>query len=469
MKRALAVLVLLCASRAQAAPLVDPSIGGMVFTGPTSAHASALYWNPAAAGLMRGWRVYVAGQLHNDFYEVDRTAIDADTGEPNADVQGTSRREFGPAKGWLLAPGGIIAGTNDFGSDTLTIGLAVHMPTGDMQPENHDQLRYHTLGGSLQSITTTVGVSYRLSSEWIAGASLSGSYSWAHLRFAFDQQLEGCTAFPCNVENPQYSSEFDIVAHTSSRPDFSFSGGLMWKAREDLWFGFAYHSPPGFAGISMPGNVTVLTAPDPALGERLVHGDAEVNLSLPHILQVGARWDVVPTRWQLLASARWATLSALDQLDVRLAGPELREAEVREWMLRYRGLADAWQFEAGLETPAGQATRWGLRARFDTGGAAKTHVAPEQITGPTFDFSGGFERVLWGGLSLTFAASAGFMVPRHVGESVFQPAAQTECVASGYNLDDCRAAREGSAIPTAAGDYERYNFGAMLGLTYESL
>jgi hypothetical protein len=50
--------------------------------------------------------------------------------------------------------------------------------------------------------------------------------------------------------------------------------------------------------------------------------------------------------------------------------------------LRYRGLETRVQTEAGLETPAGLGTRWGVRLRFDTGGADEQHVAPEQITGP---------------------------------------------------------------------------------------
>jgi hypothetical protein len=56
-----------------------------------------------------------------------------------------------------------------------------------------------------------------------------------------------------------------------------------------------------------------------------------------------------------------------------------------------------------------------------------------------------------------------------VSKSAFSPSAQTGCVASGYDLDDCESARVGSGIPTAAGDYQRYNFAAMLGISWETL
>jgi len=338
----------------------------------------------------------------------------------------------------------------------------------DVQPSGHDQLRYHTEGGYVSSTYITAAISYRLDSDWTIGAALSGVYSSATLHFAFDQALELCTSpGKCDVENPQQTSDFYVHAATGTKPDIAFSGGLIWKARDDLLLALAYHSPPGFAKVSLPGNATV--SPSPASQRAVAHGDAEINYSLPHIVQVGARWDMLPGRWQLLGSVRWMVLSAVDQFDLRLAGPELRDAGVREWVLRYRGLESAVQLETGLETPAGLATRWGVRLRFDTGGADEKHVAPEQITGPTFDLSAGVQRVIYGGWSFTFAASAGLMLPRHVGTSAFSPSAQTDCVVSGYDLDHCEAARVGSGIPTAAGDYQRYNFATMLGISWETL
>jgi hypothetical protein len=181
------------------------------------------------------------------------------------------------------------------------------------------------------------------------------------------------------------------------------------------------------------------------------------------------RWDAVPGRWQVVSSVRWVVLSAMQQLDLRLAGPELRDADVREWILRYRGLEQAIQLEAGIEQPAGEALRVGARLRFDSGGVDEAHVAPEQIAGPSFDLSGGLSLALGLGFSLQVHASAGLMLPRSVGDSVFSPQAQVACVASGYDLDACKAAREGSALDTAAGDYQRYDFAALVGISWEHL
>jgi long-subunit fatty acid transport protein len=463
-----AALVLATTAPAWASPLIDPTVGGMVFTGPTSAHVSAIYWNPAATGLVRGFHVYFSGQLHADPYEIDRAAIDTRDGEPS-ETPSATRKTFEPVRDTLVTPGAFAGFTWDAGGDTLAVGVGVYLPFVDVQPGGHDALRYHSEGGHISSTYITAALSYRLDSDWIVGAALSGVYSSATLHFAFDQALELCaTPHACDVENPDETSDFYVHAATGTKPDIAFSGGLLWKARDDLWLALSYHSPPGFARVSLPGTATV--APSAASGRTgVAHGDAEINYSLPHIVQVGARWDMVPGKWQLLGSVRWLVLSAVDQFDLRLAGPELRDAGVREWVLRYRGLEDAVQLETGLETPAGLATRWGARLRFDTGGTDEKHVAPEQIAGPTFDLSAGVQRVIYGGWSFTFAISTGLMLPRHVGTSAYSPSAQTDCVASGYDLDDCQSARVGSGIPTAAGDYQRYNFATMLGLSWETL
>ena len=63
--RALALLaaasLILVASRASASPIDDPFVTGMSFSGPTSGDLGAIYWNPAALGLMRGFQLMVAG------------------------------------------------------------------------------------------------------------------------------------------------------------------------------------------------------------------------------------------------------------------------------------------------------------------------------------------------------------------------------------------------------------------------
>src|SRR5438128_4562303 len=52
---AAAAMALLAPARsAVAVPLDDPNVGGIGFSGPTTGDPAAVYWNPAALGLMHG-------------------------------------------------------------------------------------------------------------------------------------------------------------------------------------------------------------------------------------------------------------------------------------------------------------------------------------------------------------------------------------------------------------------------------
>src|SRR5262245_59174909 len=54
-------IALASARNVAAAPLDDPFVGGLSFSGPTSGNVAAVYWNPAALGLVRGVQFMAAG------------------------------------------------------------------------------------------------------------------------------------------------------------------------------------------------------------------------------------------------------------------------------------------------------------------------------------------------------------------------------------------------------------------------
>src|SRR5206468_5996923 len=65
---------------AAASPIDDPFVGGFSFAGPTSGDLGAIYWNPAALGLMRGFQVMVSGTARSSSIAVNRAPIDPATG-----------------------------------------------------------------------------------------------------------------------------------------------------------------------------------------------------------------------------------------------------------------------------------------------------------------------------------------------------------------------------------------------------
>lgn len=463
-----ACLAVAAASPAHAGPLAEPHLGGMVFVGPASPHPSAIFWNPAAAGLMRGLHVYFAGTGRLDVTSVDRDRISTADGEPT--TQSTGSRGFDPLTTTVLSPGGFVGVSWDLNTEQATAGIAVYTPFAERLPANHPALQYHTNGGSFYATYTTVSVSFRLATRIIFGLGLSLVFSRVDLRFAEDEALQACAAPPCDAENPDAAQRYRLVTGETLVPAVSFNGGLMVKLTPRLWVGASYITAPRSverSDIPKNGDVTVDPAPRGALGQ--LTGEARLTFRLPQMAHLGARYELVPEAWYLLAGARWLDMSVHRQYDLRMSGPELRDAGVEEWVLRYRGFQDVYSLDVGVENPSGRRVRVGARLRYESSAVPTELVAPEQVDGHKLEVAGGLEYKLTPGLAMTLGGSFAIQLPENVAQSGFSPSARVDCVASGYDLDRCEAAREGSALPTAAGDYTRMTFGFMLGLSYDRL
>lgn len=170
---------------ARATPYIDPWNGGMVFVGPTSAHVSAIYWNPAAIGVMRGAHVWVSSHAAVSHVGIDRASIDPATGEPG------SGESFPETSAMVIRPGGFLGATYDFGQNKIAAGIALHLPYRDEQPSKpDDQLRYHTRGGYLRSYMASFAVSYRVRGDLLVGGGASLLFTRGLWRFAVDRNLE---------------------------------------------------------------------------------------------------------------------------------------------------------------------------------------------------------------------------------------------------------------------------------------
>jgi long-subunit fatty acid transport protein len=455
------------AARAGTPVLVD-DLGGPVFTGPTSAHVTAGYWNPAAAGLLRGWHVFAAASARFDWTQVERTPIDPASGEPSGAAVGA--RRFASVDDTTITPSGFLGVTRTL-TERVTFGVSVFTPSSEAFVDDPGPLRYQAKGGALLATFANVFFSYNYKNWWFGGGV---GLVWVRgsVGFSRDENLEACDgSASCNAEDPAHTSDFFLTTSTGTGiRGVKFGGysiGLLWRPRPALLVGAAYQSSPGYGEITTRGTAEV--TPSPASGFGPATGDAELRFELPQAAQIGVRWDAVPGAWQILASARWIDLSVMDVLDVRMAGPELRAADVREWVLRYRGLRDVLVLEAGAENPAGGRVRLGARLRFSTGSTATSQVSAASMDRPSLGLAAGAELGLGGGFSITLAASGGATLPATVTDSAFSPSAQTDCVASGYDLDRCAATREGRAGPTAAGDYLKLSYGAFLGLAWDRL
>jgi long-subunit fatty acid transport protein len=445
----------------------------MVFTGPTSPHVTSIFWNPAAVGVMRGHHIYLAGVGRLDRLSVQRAPIDTATGEPanNTTIPGR-RREFDEVVATPMVLTGFAGVVFDL--DKITTGIGIYTPFAEELADGPDELRYHTRGGWFYAHYLTLSFSIRATQKVIFGFGFSGVVSSVDLQFDEDEALSTCdgSTLAC-TEDPQAAERVHVNSSIFEdfAPAIALSLGVMVRPVPRLWLGVAYLSSPRVASSldnTLDGDVVVDPAPRDGLAQ--VRGDARIGFRLPSMLHLGARYALVEDRWHLVIGARWVNLSEHRLWDLRLSGRDLRDAGVEEWVTRYRGLQDVTSLDVGVEQPQGETLRVGGRLRLDWNPFADGDtVSPTNVNGPTVELAGGVQYRVSPGWSLSLGGAASAMFPRETTDSAFTPSAQIDCVQSGYDLDACEPAREGRAIPTAAGTYGRLSLSLMLGLSFDRL
>lgn len=452
-RSALIACALLWPARAVANPLLGPRTGGSVFVGPTSAHVTSIFWNPAAAGLMAGFHFLISGAARLDYTSMSRSTIASADGEPSS----TGDRSFSPQSAALATPGGFVGLTYDLASNVLTVGLGVHMLDAD-RPPDLDGGGYHAAGGSFYGAALTGAVSYRVSRSFYAGIGASLIFPRLDLTFLRDSGLESCTATPCDVEDPANAERWDIK--TDYGPSVGFNGGTLLRLG-DWWVGLAIDFL--FLGtihrdaevtIERPGGVVLENVP------------GRVIYELPVMAHLGARRPLFGD-WELIANLTYVRTSQQKSYDVRVVGgPTLG---VPEWLVRHRGLRDTLAIEAGIEQPPASRLRLGTRARIETSAVPASQVAIDRVDGLKLEVAGGLEVRLSEHVALSANASLFALVPVDAEPSDYSPSAFIQCDAQNHDLNvpACAAVREGRGIPTAAGSYWRAGSELTVGLSYD--
>jgi hypothetical protein len=455
--------------RAAASPLVDPYLGGVVFTGPAHGHTTSIYYNPAALGLQGGNHFYIAGTLRLDQVDIERAPIDPATGEPggSADAGATDTAE--------LTPGWFAGFATDFNGSRATLGIATYTPVAERFVAGQDAVRYHTLGGHSYEWFTTIGFAYRLSSRVVIGFAPSLVFSDLELSFARDTALEqgtpglesACGDAACGAENPDAQETYDVESR--SLLNLSLNLGVVVEVRPGWNVGLGFVTPTGaFDRLSVPTRGSVVMQAAPRDGGGTFRGDAAVTYRAPWQANLGGRAEL-PVGVDVVLGARWLGLGRQEQYDVRMYGGDLAAGGAPEWYPRYRGLSDVFVFEAGAEGQEQAPVRLGGRLRFETGAVEPDALSPMQIAGVNLQLATGAELRLGDRLAVVLGYAIAWYPSHSVADSAFDPRARIDCVASDYSLDVCAPAREGRAIPTAAGDYSRLLHGFTAALRFDSL
>lgn len=470
----LALACIAASGTALASPLEDPSEGGAVFTGPTEPHASSIFINPAAMALARPGKHFLLGSsLRLDTIQIDRTLVAPD-GQTTDGADVTAH---------TLSPGAILGTYWSVLDDRAVFGAILHTPVAERFVANEQELEYHSLGGFAYQSLFSVAGSFRVAEWFLFGLGLSLGYSNFQLSFARDTALEAgsgterginsdCGGSPCGIENAAAAEYYQIETSSGGfgglfeARNLGATLGLAVRIGPKWWTALSYVSPPG----SLPSRNLDLELDGSALvegaerdGGELSRGRAEVTLRMPQSIWLGAKGPLFPG-YNLVASARWQNLSRHQEIDIRMFGGDLAQAGVPEWYPRYRGLRDVWQLSAGIEGEQTGRLRVGGRLRLESGATPDRYLSPLQVSGLNLTGSGGVELPLSQQLVLQASYGLTWFPDAESSDSVFDPLARLDCVDSDYNFFECRALRDGRAIPTAAGNYRRFSHALALSL-----
>ncbi len=461
-------------SLAHASPMDDPSLGGAVFTGPTHGHATSFFVNPAALGLTgRGWHLHLGGNARLDSISIDRKQVTLDG----------QLRPGETLSNHTLSPGGIIAWYSSFRDDKARLGVSLFTPTVQRFPSNEEGLQYHSRGGQIvQSMLTLAG-----SHRWgriLIGIGFSLGYSSLRLKFARDSALSGgsdsvtginsdCNGAPCGYENPAARELYDIrVGNQASFGDLfslkniSASIGLAYQVAPRSWIAFGYVALPGaFDPLTLSGSAAITRSPrDGGATEATA---AEVGFSMAQMAFLGYRQPAFGS-YDFVTDLRWQDWSRHNNFDIRLFGGD-RSPEIPEWMPRRRNMRDVWRLSAGLETGDQEAYRYGARLRVETASVDDLSISPTLVGGTQFTLATGTELKFTDHWVFSLGYELSLFPTIDASGSDFDPRQQVACVDSSFDFDQCQAARNGSALSTAAGTYSHIQNSVVMSFRYDSL
>jgi hypothetical protein len=458
---------------AQASPRSDPTAGRAVFTGATTHHATSIVLNPAALGLGQFDELYVAiigvvDQLHIDLDPYQRGALQA----PGARV-----RDVEPSSGASVSFIYHFAGN-------LTLGFEARRLAPETFASGQPALRYHTLGDGERDWQASVGGSIKLTGDLFVGAGVTHQNTFLRLRYARDTALErglgaggvtsDCGGAPCGLGNPLATERYDVDVRS---PTFSTSNlrvniGAIYQLSRDMWLALSYHTPPGLSvQTELSGHVTIARAPrDIAAGAPEVNvGQSVVEIQFPASADAELRARL-PYGLDLHIGGRWEDLSRLSAYDVRAYGSTIPQNGIPEWTERPRSMHDAFAAWAGVEQlDTGRTWTFGGRIGGETSAVSVARTSPLTISPASVTLDLGAQFRLSRGVTAQASYGLQYFPTLHAQTSKYDPQARLDCIAQGndYSSSACEAVRDGYAIQSAAGSYERIEHALRIGLRYE--
>jgi long-subunit fatty acid transport protein len=454
------IATVLAAAPAGAGPMDEGHVGVPGFSSPTSGDLGAVYWNPAALGLMKKRDFVLVGAFRHTRTRTARDSIDPGTGQsPGPLVFGrtTSRIFQHPFDRWL-APGSMVAlggGIQDRWSFAVAFFSpfayrARFRPTASGQEPN----RYHLVEADVQNLNLAPSLAIRVTTGLYIGATLGWLTSRGRLAWDEDSALDRlgpseplCGDLPCGMENPAAAERYDLtdVKAFDDVINTLALGALLRRGPVDVGLSYTKQMIGGDNVRFIPGRTAVKRAD--RLGGREQVVASEVYFKLPDMATAGVTWNT--PRWSLHGMGRWIRYSKHRDLDVRVAGSGLRQE-----MTLYRGYRDNLDVRARLQWSPGPRWRLSGTIRGETSAVSAEDVSAASVDGLKLEpmiaaeVKAGFFRLS--------AAYSFLIIPEvRVDRSRFDPGAALACSATGNDLTTpgCQLRSLGAARSTTVGRY----------------
>lgn len=451
---------------ARAVPIDEPFVGGIGFSGPTTADVAAIYWNPAALALIHGPQITISGNTQLSTTTVALAAPDATTGAPAPSVQASDHNH--PLV-WPVGPGAFAGIAYDVGGDRFTLALATYMPfvertSYDLPAGSASAVRFHRIRADLRNLALVPALAIRLAGELRFGVAPGFLFSTGSV--SFDDGPSNDVRYQLASGNGLGTSHFAVTLGL----------GLYYRVR--AWeMGLSFSSRPfggevgGAAVVS--GGATRLTT---AAGANVVtcdgHPDgdgcvfSELMYKLPWTLAGAVTWHL-RHGMELTATARVLSFPADDVIDIRLTGVNLPAFGVPEHIVLHRGYGTIVDTRLRVASWVTERLRLGAGLRLESSGLAASAVSPGAVDGPKLEPTVMVSFRAFRHLALAAGYGFTWMLPVSTGASIFDPTAAGRCAAAGRDITDpaCATVNAGQARPSAEGTYHRWSHDFSLSVT----
>jgi long-chain fatty acid transport protein len=463
----------LAAAPAGAGPLDEGHVGVPGFSSPTSGDLGAVYWNPAALGLMKKRDLVLVGAFRHTRTRVARDSIDPGTGlSPGSLVfdPTSSRVVQHPFDRWLapgsmLAVGGAIQDRWSFAVAFFTpFAYRVRFkPTASGQEPN----RFHVVDADVQNLNLAPSLAIRVTTGIYIGATLGWLTSRGRLSWDEDTALDRpaaseplCGEAPCGLENPAAAERYQLT-EVKVFDDVINSlalGALLRRGPVDVGLSYTKQMLGADTVRFIAGRTAVKRAD--RLGGREQVVASEVYFKLPDMATAGVTWN--GARWALSGMGRWIRYSKHRDIDVRVAGSGLRQE-----MTLYRGYRDNLDLRARLQWTPGQRWRLSATMRGETTAVSTENLSAASVDGLKVEpmiaaeVTAGFFRLS--------AAYSFLLIPEvRADPSRFDPGAALECSTTGNDLTTagCQLRSMGAARSTTVGRYSLQQHALFVATTF---